>query len=90
MSLLVDGQWKPGWLESETEDGRFVRMDSQFRDVIRPEADAEFPAESGRYLLYVSYACPWAHRTLIFRQLKGLAAHIALAVVHPFMGDPGW
>ncbi|MFP4272247.1 MAG: glutathione S-transferase family protein [Halothiobacillaceae bacterium] len=90
MSLLVDGQWKPGWLESETEDGRFVRMDSQFRDVIRPEADAEFPAESGRYLLYVSYACPWAHRTLIFRQLKGLAAHIALAVVHPFMGEPGW
>lgn len=90
MSLLVDGQWTPGWLESETEDGRFVRMDSQFRDFVRPALDADYPPESGRYLLYVSYACPWAHRTLIFRQIKGLAEHIRVAVVHPFMGEPGW
>ncbi len=96
MGLLVDGVWqqrKPGWAR---EDGRFVRQDSVFRNWITPDGspgpsgEGGFPAEAGRYHLYVSLACPWAHRTLIMRALKGLEDAIGVSVVHWLMQDDGW
>lgn len=96
MSLLVKGELKPQWLESEIEDGEFVRKDSQFRSWITEDGSAGptgiggFAAESGRYHLYVSLGCPWAHRTLIYRKLKDLEPHITVSVVHPHMGEAGW
>ncbi len=96
MSLMQNGQLREDWLEAETEDGEFVRKDSQFRHWITPDGSAGptgesgFKAEPGRYHLYVSYACPWAHRTLIFRKLKKLEELISVSVVHPHMGPRGW
>jgi putative glutathione S-transferase len=96
MSLLIDGRLREGWLDSETEGGEFVRWESQFRNWVTadgspgPSGEGGFPAEPGRYHLYVSHACPWAHRTLIFRALKGLERIIGVSVVHPLMGPPGW
>ena len=85
MSLLIKGELKEDWFDKVSEDGEYVRKDSQFRNWITP---AE--AEKGRYHLYVSYACPWAHRTLIFRKLKKLEDMISVSVVHPFMDNHGW
>jgi putative glutathione S-transferase len=85
VSLLIKGQLKDDWFEKSSDEGEYVRKDSQFRDMITP---AE--AEKDRYHLYVSYACPWAHRTLIFRKLKKLEDMISVSVVHPFMGNHGW
>jgi len=85
MGLLVDGEWKDKWYD--TSDGSFKRSEAAFRNWI---GDADHPAESGRYHLYVSLACPWAHRTLIFRALKGLSADIDVSAVHPLMLDNGW
>ena len=96
MSLMVNGQMRDGWQEAETDDGAFVRHDSQFRHWVTadgspgPSGTGGFKAESGRYHLYVSLACPWAHRTLIFRHLKKLQGLISVSVVHPHMGDKGW
>ena len=96
MGMLVDGVWKDGWIDTKKSGGRFERSQSQWRDwVTRDGAPAPgrqrgFRAEPGRYHLYVSYACPWAHRTLIFRQLKKLEDVISVSVVHHFMGDKGW
>ncbi|MFQ5581213.1 MAG: glutathione S-transferase family protein, partial [Mariprofundaceae bacterium] len=73
MGLLIDGKWSDEWYDTASTGGRFERSEAQFR---RRIGDAGFPAESGRYHLYVCYACPWAHRTLIFRKLKGLGPHI--------------
>lgn len=89
MGLLVDGKWHDQWYDNG-KDGKFVRSESAFRSVISAEVGSQYPAESGRYHLYVSLACPWAHRTLIFRQLKGLAEHISVSVVHPHMLENGW
>ena len=78
MGLLVDGIWRDQWYDTKSTGGRFVRQDSAFRNWITPDGspgptgDGGFEAEPGRYHLYVSLACPWAHRTLIFRRLKGL------------------
>ncbi|AVJ55693.1 glutathione-dependent reductase [Idiomarina sp. OT37-5b] len=88
MGLLVDGQWHDKWYDTEKHGGRFVRSESQFRNDISPTG--RFKPESGRYHLYVSYACPWAHRALIFRRLKGLEQHIDVSVVHPLMLENGW
>ena len=85
MSLLVKGKFKKDWFDKVSEGGEYVRKDSQFRNTISPE-----DAEKGRYHLYVSYACPWAHRTLIFRKLKKLEDIISVSVVHPFMDNEGW
>lgn len=85
MGLLVDGEWKDQWYD--TSDGSFKRSESAFRNWI---GDDEHPPESGRYHLYVSLACPWAHRTLIFRTLKGLTEHIDVSAVHPLMLENGW
>ncbi|TCM86973.1 glutathione S-transferase family protein [Rhodovulum steppense] len=96
MGQLIDGKWHPGWYDTAESGGRFVRSTAGFRNWITadgapgPSGEGGFPAESGRYHLYVSLACPWAHRTLIFRALKGLTEHIGVSVVHPDMLDDGW
>ncbi len=90
MGLLVDGIWQDRWYDTKTTNGRFIRSESQFRNAVEADAGADFPAESGRYHLYVSHACPWAHRTVIFRKLKRLEDVISLSVVDHFMGNQGW
>ncbi|WP_227268264.1 glutathione S-transferase family protein [Roseobacter weihaiensis] len=96
MGLLVDGVWQDQWYDTESTGGKFKRQDAKFRNWITPDGaagptgDAGFTPDSGRYHLYVSYACPWAHRALIFRHLKGLEDHITLSVVHPDMLQDGW
>lgn len=96
MGLLVDGVWHDHWYDTKSSKGRFVRKASQFRNWVTsdgspgPSGEGGFKAEPGRYHLYVSYACPWAHRTLIFRALKGLEKAISLSVVHWYMGANGW
>ena len=95
MGLLVDGKWQDKWYDTG-KSGRFERKESQFRDWVTadgapaPGRSRGFKAEPGRYHLYVSLACPWAHRTLIFRKLKRLEDVISVSVVHPFMGKDGW
>ena len=89
MGLLVEGKWQDRWYETDKTDGRFLREDAQFRDTVGAP-DGRFPAESGRYHLYVSLACPWAHRTLIVRSLKELESHISVSVVSPIMLENGW
>ena len=88
MSLLVDGRWQDQWYDTSKSGGKFERSDSKFRNQIGP--GTPFPAEAGRYRLYVSLACPWAHRALIFRVLKGLEDMIPISVVHWHMGEQGW
>ena len=96
MGLLVDGKWVDQWYDTKSSGGKFVRSAAQFRNWITadgsagPSGKAGFAAESGRYHLYVSLACPWAHRTLIFRSLKGLTDHIDVSAVHPDMLGQGW
>lgn len=96
MGLLVDGVWQDQWYDTSKSDGKFIRQNSQFRNWITVDGStgitgkSGFKAEVGRYHLYVSYACPWAHRTLIFRTLKGLEEIIPISVVHWFMGEQGW
>jgi putative glutathione S-transferase len=90
MGLLVNGEWKDQWYDTKSTGGRFVRKSSQFRDRVTADGSSGFKAESGRYHLYVSYACPWAHRTLIYRKLKGLEEHISVSVVNPLMLEHGW
>ena len=94
MGLLVDGRWQDRWYE--TRDGRFERQDSSFRNWVSvdgaagPTGEGGFKAEPGRYHLFVSLACPWAHRTLIMRSLKGLQPTVGLSVTHWLMGEQGW
>ena len=96
MGLLVDGTWQDKWYDTKSTGGRFVRQDAAFRNWVTedgsagPTGDAGFKAEAGRYHLYVSLACPWAHRTLILRSLKGLTDKISLTVVDPLMLEEGW
>lgn len=96
MGLLVDGQWRDQWYDTKKSGGTFQRQEAQFRNWVTADGQAGpsgrggFAAQSGRYHLYVSYACPWAHRTLIFRALKGLEDHISVSVVHPDMLSEGW
>ena len=100
MGKLIDGTWHDVWYDTSKSGGRFVRGESSFRDWIvaagrQAPSDGErkrkaFPAERGRYHLFVSYACPWAHRTLVLRALKGLQDAIGVSVVNPYMGQNGW
>lgn len=96
MGLLVDGVWQDKWYDTSKSGGKFVRSESAFRNWITadgsagPTGKAGFAAEAGRYHLYISHACPWAHRTVIFRQLKQLNDLIDISVVDHFMGDEGW
>lgn len=87
MGLLIDGQWHDQWYDTTSTSGRFKRPRSAFRDRVGTD---RFPAEKGRYHLYVSLACPWAHRALIFRKLKGLENAISVSVVDPLMRENGW
>ena len=90
MGLLVEGEWRDRWYDTGETGGRFVRQASRFRDWIRADGSSRFAPEAGRYHLYVSLACPWAHRTLIFRKLKQLEGAISSSVVNPLMLDRGW
>ncbi len=96
MGLLVDGKWQDTWYDTKKTGGKFVRQESRFRNWITPTGEAGptgddgFAAEADRYHLYVSLACPWAHRTLIFRALKDLEDLITVSVVDHFMGAEGW
>jgi putative glutathione S-transferase len=90
MGLMIEGQWHDEWYETKKSGGRFVRKESHFRDWVRADGSTRFAPEAARYHLYVSYACPWAHRTLIFRELKGLESAITLSVVEPLMTAEGW
>jgi putative glutathione S-transferase len=96
MGLLIDGIWRDRPLDTKSTGGRFVRKNSAFRNWITrdgspgPTGQGGFKAEAGRYHLYVSLACPWAHRTLIFRKLKGLEGMISVSVVHWRMLEHGW
>ena len=96
MGLLIDGQWHDQWYNTEASAGRFIRPESQFRNWITPDGapgpsgEGGFPAEPDRYHLYIAYACPWAHRTLIYRELKGLHDFIGVSTVHWYMGEHGW
>jgi putative glutathione S-transferase len=87
MGLLVEGKWLDRWYDTKSTGGKFVRQESSFRDVIGSD---RFPAEANRYHLYISHACPWAHRAAIFCKLKGLESIITITVVDAFMGKNGW
>ena len=96
MGLLVDGEWRDRWYDTKSSGGRFVRQKQAFRNWITtdgeagPSGSSGFAAEPGRYHLYVSLACPWAHRTLIIRTLKGLEDQISVSTVDWLMADEGW
>lgn len=96
MGLLVDGKWQDKWYDTKASKGRFVRSEAQLRNWITvdgapgPSGRGGFKAEPGRYHLYISYACPWAHRTMIYRALKGLEDMISVSVVHWYMAEKGW
>lgn len=87
--FLEKGKWNDGWYDTRASRGEFVRTASQFRNRVSADGSTAFPAEAGRYHLYVSLACPWAHRTLIARALKGLDKAISVSVVEPVMTQ-GW
>ncbi len=96
MGQLVDGKWQDVWYDTKSTGGAFERTQARFRNWVTadgapgPTGKGGYKAESGRYHLYVSLACPWAHRTLIFRAIKGLEDHIDISVVHPDMLSDGW
>ncbi len=96
MGLLIDGVWHDQWYDTKSTGGKFVRQELAFRNWITPDGApgptgvGGYKAEPGRYHLYVSLACPWAHRTLIFRKLKGLEGMISVSVVHWLMLENGW
>ena len=87
--MMIEGEWKQEGYEKD-EKGRFQRNPTTFRDRITADGSSGFPAVANRYHLYVSYACPWAHRTLIMRSLKGLSDAISISAVDPYMGENGW
>jgi putative glutathione S-transferase len=89
LGMLVEGKWTTDWTERDGS-GKFNRMPTKFRQWIRADGSTDFPAVAGRYHLYVSLACPWAHRTLILRRLKGLERAIGLSVVDPILSEKGW
>ncbi|WP_318435307.1 glutathione S-transferase family protein [Photobacterium leiognathi] len=96
MGLLVDGKWHTDWYDTKSTGGKFERKASSFRNWITKDGsagitgEAGFKAEPNRYHLYVSLACPWAHRAIIYCQLKGLDSMIPMSVVNAYMGDNGW
>jgi glutathionyl-hydroquinone reductase len=96
MGLLVNGQWQDRWYDTASTGGRFVRKDAAFRNWVTADGEpgpsglGGFKAEAGRYHLYVSLACPWAHRALIVRALKGLEEIVSVSVVHWLMLENGW
>lgn len=90
MGRLIDGKWHDEWYDTKSTGGRFVRQDAAFRNRVTAGGSSGFAAEPDRYHLYISLACPWAHRTLIFRRLKKLEKVISLSIVDPLMAEQGW
>ncbi|MGF1718840.1 glutathione S-transferase family protein [Vibrio kyushuensis] len=96
MGLLVNGEWHTDWYDTKSTGGKFKRKKSSFRSWVTKDGSAGptgnngFKAEANRYHLYVSLACPWAHRTIIYRSLKGLEDIISMSVVNAYMGENGW
>mgnify|MGYP000179126557 CR=1 FL=1 len=96
MGMLIDGVWHDVWYDTKETRGHFKRSEAQFRNYVTvdgepgPTGVGGFKAEAGRYHLYVSLACPWAHRTLIFRKLKGLEDLVSVSIVDPYMLENGW
>ncbi|WP_448566112.1 glutathione S-transferase family protein [Thalassotalea ganghwensis] len=90
MGLIVNGKWVDSWYDTKASKGKFERQESRFRSTISNEPDSQYPAEAGRYHLYVSLACPWAHRTLIFRKLKQIDSIVSVSVVKAEMLQNGW
>ncbi len=104
MGYLIKGEWHEGsparyarsschmtgWYDTSKTAGEFIRADSQFRDAVTADGADGWPAEAGRYHLYVSLACPWAHRTIIYRKLKRLEDVISMSVVDPVIAEGGW
>jgi putative glutathione S-transferase len=90
MGYLLDGVWNDGWYDTAKTAGEFVRPATKFRHRVTADGSSGFPAQPGRYHLYVSLACPWAHRTIIFRVLKNLAPAISVSVVEPVLSAQGW
>jgi glutathionyl-hydroquinone reductase len=96
MGFLIDGAWHDQWRNTEAKDGSFVRPDAKIRNWVTttgepgPSGDAGFKAEAGRYHLYIATSCPWAHRTMIFRHVKGLEDMISVSVVNAISGANGW
>jgi putative glutathione S-transferase len=90
MGMLVDGKWQAAGYQTERHDGAFVRWSSPFRGKVTADGSSGFPAAAGRYHLYVSWACPWAHRAMLYRELKGLTDAVGMTIVNSFMGDDGW
>lgn len=89
LGMMVDGKWTTDWVERD-ESGKFNRMPTKFRDRITADGASGFKAEADRYHLYVSLACPWAHRTLMMRQIKGLTEVIGVSIVDAVLSDKGW
>jgi putative glutathione S-transferase len=87
---LLNGEWHTGWYDTRKTQGEFVRTTAAFRNRITADGASSYPAEPGRYHLYVSLACPWAHRTLIFRALKRLEEVVSVSIVDPVMAEDGW
>jgi len=96
MGLLINGEWRDQWYDTDSSEGRFERTEAVYRNWITqdgsagPTGEGGFKAEADRYHLYASYACPWVHRVLIYRALKGLESMIDLSFVHWYMADKGW
>lgn len=90
MGYLIKGEWHEGWYDTSKTAGEYIRTESQFRDTVTANGASGYPAENGRYHLYVSLACPWAHRTLLFRKLKKLEDVISVSVVDPVITEGGW
>ena len=96
MGVMIEGRWHDRWYDTKASEGRFVRSESQFRNWVTPDGEpgptgaGGFKAEPGRYHLFAALACPWTHRTLIFRALKGLAHIVSMSVTHWRMGPEGW
>lgn len=89
LGMLVDGKWVTNWTERDAQ-GKFNRMPTHFHDWVTADGSSGFKAEPGRYHLYVSLGCPWAHRTVIMRKLKGLEKVISMSIVDPVIGEQGW
>src|ERR671921_643705 len=90
MGLLIDGRWQDQWYDTKSTGGAFKRQESAFRNWITADGSSGFKAEPGRYHLYVSLACPWAHRTIIFRKLKKIENVISMSITSWHMGKDGW
>jgi len=96
LGVMIEGRWHDRWYDTKASEGRFVRSESQFRNWVTPDGEpgptgaGGFKAELGRYHLIAALACPWTHRTLIFRALKGLAHIVSMSVTHWRMGPEGW